>query len=198
MNDKTKKVTKLCCFLFLAALAVGLAAQPLSAQVTIPQGSAVNSAVFHVYVAATTNMPVTVHRITAEWAEGAVTYANFGNSYAAAVEGTFTTTVGWQTVDLTSLVQAWALGIYPNYGIAMVETQPGTGTPYWSSEYLLFPDLRPKLVIGYTPPGGSLTYVTIQRPAGGTGFVADSWITAQHETANNGTDENLVTGFINT
>jgi hypothetical protein len=33
-----KRVTKLCGFLFLAALVVGLAVQPLSAQVTIPEG----------------------------------------------------------------------------------------------------------------------------------------------------------------
>ncbi len=169
-----------------------------AAQVTIPEGSAINSAVLHVYVAYASNMPVTVHRITAEWAEYTVTYANFLNSYAPAMEGGFTTdTVGWKQVELTSLVQAWAAGIFPNYGIAMTETVPGfEGTPYWSSE-APDPTLRPKLVIGYTPPGGILTYVTIQRPAGSAGYVADSWISGLYTTLNNGGDPNILTWFTN-
>ena len=198
MNDRTKMVSKWCGFLFLAACVMGLAAFPLAAQVTIPEGSAINSAFLQVYVAYASNMPVTLHRITAEWAEYVVTYANFLNSYAAAVEGGFTTdTVGWKQVELTNLVQAWAGGVFPNYGIAMIESVPGPdGTPYWSSE-AADPTLRPKLVIGYTPPGGSLTYVTIQRPEGSAGYVDDSWISGLYTTLNNGGDPNIVTWFTN-
>ncbi len=194
-----KRVTKLCGFLFLAALIVGFAVQPLSAQVTIPQGSVINSAFLHVYISAPNNRVVTVHRITAEWAETVVTYNSFANSFAAASEGGFTAdAVGWKTVNITSLVQAWAAGIYPNYGIVMTEPAEGgdgTWTLYWSSDYVTDPTLRPYLVIGFTPPGGSLTYVTIQRPAGPAEQVVDTWVSQQHFDQNFGIDPELLTRF---
>jgi hypothetical protein len=167
--------------LFMAGCLLGLAAQPLSAQVTIPEGSVINSAVFHVYISQSNGRVVTVHRITAEWAETVVTYNSFANSFAAASEGGFTAdAIGWKTVNITSLVQAWAAGTYPNYGIVMaepVEGGDGTWTLYRSSDYVTDPTLRPYLVIGYTPPGGSLTYVTIQRPGVPAEQVVDTWIT---------------------
>jgi hypothetical protein len=198
MNDMTKRARGFIGFFFLVALIVGLGLQPLAAQVTIPEGSTINSAFLNVYVGYASNMPVTVHRITAEWAEYVVTYANFMNNYASAAEGGFTTdTVGWKQVELTSLVQAWAAGIFPNYGIAMIESVPGLeGTPYWSSE-APDPTLRPRLVIGYTPPGGTLKYVTVQRPEGSAGYVADSWISGLYTTLQNGGDPNLLTWFTN-
>ncbi|TFG39005.1 MAG: DNRLRE domain-containing protein [Syntrophobacterales bacterium] len=201
MNDKTKNVTKLCGFLFLAAIVVGLAVQPLSAQVIIPEGSTINSAVFNVYVYEPNGREVNLHRITAEWAETVVTYANFLNSYAASSEGGFTAdAVGWKQVNITSLVQAWAAGTYPNYGIAMVEPiEAGINTYayYHSSEYTVDPTLRPNLVIGYTPPGGSLTYVTIQRPGIPAEQVVDAGLNSllAYADVNYGTEINLWTRY---
>ncbi|TFG40244.1 MAG: DNRLRE domain-containing protein [Syntrophobacterales bacterium] len=200
MNKKLKTIVKHCVYLFLAGCILGAAVQPLSAQVTIPQGSIINSAVFHVYVTTATNRSVTLHRITANWAETFVTYANFGNSYAMASEGGFTTnTIGWKEVNLLNLVQLWALGPmaggYDNFGIAMVELEPSDNVPttYWSSDYISDPTLRPKLVIGYTPPGGSLTYMTIQRPGGTAEYVVDSWLNPLEAALNYGTSPELVT-----
>lgn len=199
MEKGNKSGLKLVAFLFAAACALGLAAQPLAAQVTIPQGSTINSAVFHIYVTTATNHAVTIHRLTAEWAETFVTYANFGDSYDSAIEGGFMTdAVGWKEVNLLSLVQLWALGAmaggYNNFGIAMVEsTESEDTTYYWSSDYDSDPTLRPKLVIGYTPLGGSPTFVTIQRPGETAEYVVDSLISAVHPEENFGTDPQLAT-----
>lgn len=207
MNGKTSRATKLCGFLFLAALVVGLVAQPLSAQVTIPEGSAINSAVFHVYVSQPNGQNVYLHRVTGMWAETVVTYNNWvssGNSYDAGIEGMFLAdTIGWKTVNITSLVQAWAAGIYPNYGIAMVQTveTPGEGDVgyglYHSSDYTGDLTFRPKLVIGYTPPGGSLTYATIQRPGLTAEQVVDTFINPLDPNINYGTYQRLYTRFMN-
>jgi hypothetical protein len=163
------KVAKVFGFFVLAVLVAGLSVEPLSVQVTIPQGSAINSAVLHVYVYVPNGRPVQIHRITSEWAETVVTYASFRNAYSPEFEGGFTAdAVGWKTVDWTSLVQAWAMGTYPNYGVGMlepVEGGDGTYALYWGSNFTADPSLRPNLVIGYTPAGGSLQYLMIQRPA---------------------------------
>ena len=73
MNKGFKSGLKLVAFLFVAACALGLAAQPLAAQVTIPQGSTIDSAIFSVYITTPTGRQVNLYRITAEWAETVVT-----------------------------------------------------------------------------------------------------------------------------
>jgi len=191
-----KNSLKLCGLLFLAALVVGLGALPLQAQVTIPQGSVINSAMFRVFIVQANQGQVSLHRITTEWAETAVTYNSFANSYAAESYGGFAAdTAGvWKEVDITGLVQAWAAGVYPNYGIAMLEPEVGGNgnfSLFWSSEYTL--DYRPQLVIGYTPPGGSLTYVTIRRPGSVAEQVVDTVIMSNTPDTNYGTNLQLGT-----
>ncbi|MEN6310272.1 MAG: DNRLRE domain-containing protein, partial [Acidobacteriota bacterium] len=204
MKSRAKKIIRLLGVLFVAALVAGVARQPLSAQVQIPQGSTVNSAVFWVYVSTPDSRPVTLHRITAEWAETVVTYNGFGNSFDPNPIGGFTAdAVGWKSVDVTSLVQAWVFGPlaggFNNYGIAMVEMQDSGSEVlaiYLSSDYW-DPAYRPKLVIQYTPPGGSLTTVTIQRPGSPAEQVLDTYITALTPDANYGTSIELITRNLN-
>ena len=191
---------------FLAVGLIGLTAIPATAQVTIPQGSTINSAYFHVYVTVVDNRPVTIHRITADWGETTATYNNFANSFAAGAEGGFVAdALGWKTVDVTSLVQAWVLGPaaggYANYGIAMAELQENGAygwATYWSSDWGTIygdPTLRPKLVITYTPPGGSPVMLTLQRPGVAAEQVVDTYINPIHPDMNFGTEVDLVTAY---
>jgi len=74
-----------------------------------PQGSTINSAVFSIYAPdAPTYQTVRLHRVTADWGEYSVTWATFAKSYDPAGIGSFAVnSTGWQTVDVTLLVQAW-------------------------------------------------------------------------------------------
>ena len=202
MQKGFKNVLRAVVILFVAGCVLGLAARPLSAQVTIPSGSAITSAVFSIYVYTPTGRQVNVHRITAEWGETTVTYNSFNNSYDPAILGGFVAdAIGWESIDITGLVQAWAAGTYPNYGIALVELQQWTDaafTNYYSSDFPFDPTLRPKLVIGYTPPGGSPATVTIQRPGAEAVQVLDTFVNALPPTdvnLNYGTEWNLLTRF---
>jgi len=80
----------------------------------------ITSATLHVYVSQAPSHEVFLHRVTADWVETTVTWNNFGGAYDAAVANSFTpTAVGWYTIDVTALVQAWAGATYPNYGILL-------------------------------------------------------------------------------
>lgn len=202
MQKGFRNVLRVVVILFVAGCVLGLAAKPLSAQVTIPSGSTITSAVFSIYVYSPTNRLVTVHRITAEWGETTVTFNSFNNSYDAAVWGSFVAdSVGWKSVDITGLVQAWAAGLYPNYGIALTEAQQWVDsafTNYYSSDLSYDPTVRPKLVIGYIPPGGAPTSVTIQRPGTAAEQVVDTFVNALPPVDVNlsyGTEWNLLTRF---
>jgi hypothetical protein len=200
MLKRFRTVPTLVTLLFMAGCLLGLAAQPLSAQVTIPSGSVINSAVLSVYVYTPTGRQVDVHRITAEWAETVVTYNSFNNSYDGAVFGSFVAdAVGWEDVDITGLVQAWAAGTYPNYGVALVESQQWDSaafTYYYSSDWGNV-TLRPKLALTYTPPGGSPVSVTIQRPGSAAEEVVDTFLISTEAEAglNYGTEAYLLSRY---
>ncbi len=201
MHKGLKEILKLAVCSCAAVCLLALSAATAAAQVTIPEGSAINSAVFSIYVYGPTGRPVYIHRITSEWAETAVTYNSFNNSYDPVPVGSFIAdAVGWKSVDITGLVLAWAAGTYPNYGIAMVETQQQTEnlfTSYYSSDLPSDPTLRPKLVITYTPPGGSPVSVTIQRPGSAAEQVVDTSLLSLPSEAdtNYGTNNFLITRF---
>jgi len=201
MDQGFKNVLRKVVLLFTASCILGLAAQPLSAQVTIPSGSIITSAVFSIYVYTPTGRQVNVHRITSEWAETAVTYNSFNNHFDPAVIGGFVAdAAGWEDVDITGLVQAWAAGNYPNYGIALAELRQdadATFTNYYSSDFPYDPTVRPKLVIGYIPPGGSQTFVTIQRPGSAAEQVVDTFVNSfpADVEVNFGTEWNLLTRY---
>ena len=161
--------------LLLAVSVMGAATQPLAAQATIPEGSSIDAADFWVYVTRASNQTVYLHRITADWAEGFVTWNTFASSFDPTVLGTFVTdSLGWHSVDITALVQAWVDGFPPNYGIVMRQ-DPSPYTTYLASEYAVVAP-RPKLEILYTTPGGDPGSVTIQRPGGDQDGVADAYI----------------------
>ena len=155
-------------------------------------GVTLDSAFFRIYVANATSQTVNVHRVTAAWAENTITWNNFASAFDAAVVGSFSTsTTGWKSVDVMSLVQAWIDGVYPNYGI-LIEQGNSPGTVYPSSQYVDV-TLHPLLKICYTTSGGS-ECVTMQLGTNGT--VYDSYISQLYPTDQYGGLDRLFTGTI--
>lgn len=194
--EKTKRSLKLCTCLFLAAFILGTAAQQLSAQVTIPQDSIVNSAVFSIYetyALGEINQLVTLRRVTADWGECSVTFENLAGQYDAIPAGSFlTNTYSWRTVDLTALVQAWVNGA-PNFGFIMMQEPNIPITAYKSSEAVDL-DLRPKLEIWYTTPQGDPGHAIIQRTDATPYEVADTYVRDEVNYCSSG---ELATGNLN-
>jgi len=171
------------------ALIATVAGQPASAEPCIPAGTSIDSATFSVYVRYYYGgQTVRLHRVTAPWDEDTVTWDSFGGSYDPAVAGSFVADGdGWRSVDVTALVQAWADGTYPNYGLLM-EQDSAYGTSYWSSEYLDVVELRPKLEICV----GSVCEI-IQRSDVTPDAVMDAYIREVAPFLNYGSETTLMT-----
>lgn len=94
----------------------------------LPAGATLNSATLYIYVNQSNGQQIDIHRVTADWDEATVTWNNFGGAYDATVINSFTAdAVGWETADLTGLVQDWMDGTYMNFGILIdqvVQTYP--------------------------------------------------------------------------
>jgi hypothetical protein len=134
----------------------------------LPPGAVVDSATLGIYRNDDGgNRTVNVYRNTAAWAEtgaGSVTWANFGG-YDPAVRGSFAAAgSGWKTANVTALVQGWANGSYPNYGLLLDDptTMPDESETYWASEYGNTTE-RPKLSICYHT-GGDATLTPTRTP----------------------------------
>ena len=105
---------------------------------SIPGGSTIDSATAWFYVTgADSGGPVEVYRITASWASCCVNWTNTGSAYdSATVHGTFSpSATGWVSVDLTSLVQGWVDGTWPNHGVMFISTSTDTESKYTSKEW---------------------------------------------------------------
>jgi uncharacterized repeat protein (TIGR01451 family) len=104
-----------------------------------------------------------VHRASKAWSEAGATWRTYdgssnwtsqGGDYDPAVIGSasLTGTVNvWKQWNVTSLVQGWVNGSYPNQGM-LLESPPRSGNndrQFYSSDYLADPTLRPKLTIVY-------------------------------------------------
>ena len=157
----------------------------------IPPDAAIDSATFSIYASSANGQTVRLHRITAPWIETEVTWNNFGGGYSSVVEGSFVAdSTGWHSVDVTELVEQWAYGIYPNYGLLL---EQGEGdTRYFSSEYGTA-ELRPVLEICYTTSGGSAC-VSLARPCPD---VDDAYIWELNPDTNYGLSDSLYTRLIN-
>lgn len=178
----------------ITLLLVAVAPQLLQAQVTIPEGSEIDQAIFSVYVDWAKFQTVNLHRITADWGESSVTWNSFMGNFDMSVVGSFSTdTSGWHSVVVTPLVQAWVDGTDPNYGILM-EQGLTPYTTYRSSENVTVPP-RPKLEIWYTTPVGDSGYIVIQRPDVAQDGVADAYIWELNPTTNYNYDT-LYTGNV--
>jgi hypothetical protein len=164
---------------------------PPTGPILAQDGITINSAIFSVYVQEGTDQAVDAFRITSDWDENTVTWNNFGG-YDATNIGSFTAdAAGYHSIDITTLVQDWVDGTYPNYGIILTQ---GTSplTVYSSSEWADIAQ-HPRLVINYTTSEGT-TEITVQR--GVYGMVADSYIFEGAPDDNYGSSDILYTGVI--
>lgn len=153
---------------------------------TLPAGATFVSATFNIYVQDATNQNIDVHRITSPWQECVVTWNNFGGSYAPAVEGTFNaSSVGWKSVNVSSLVGSWLNGTNPNYGLLLdQENQTWPRTVYVS---MRSPDEGPYLEICYTLNGSTVCDTTRA--------IGDTYIYQLNPDHNSCTDFALYTGW---
>jgi hypothetical protein len=152
----------------------------------------IDSAILYLYVESPGSELVEVHRATAAWNEATVTWNNFGNNFDAPVVTTFTpNSIGWQAINITSLVQGWINGDYPNYGV-LLKQGPEAFTGYWSSDNA-DASVHPKLTICFST-GGIQECITIQRGFNGT--VADAYMWEAYPDEPYGLREVLYTGFI--
>jgi len=141
----------------------------------LPPGAVIDSATLGIYRNDEGGTrTVRIHRITAAWAEagaGSVTWSNFGG-YDPTVRSSFAAAgSGWKSANVTALVQAWASGSYPNYGLLLDDptTVPDESETYWASEYGSVTE-RPKLTLCYHSASGptqtpTSTVTTTQSPS---------------------------------
>ncbi len=93
----------------------------------LPPGAVLETATLNIYIIQSSSHTVNVHRITDDWTEMGVTWNNFGEAYAAGIDGAFTVDgEGWRSADVTGLLQAWLDGTYMNYGFLL---EQGTNYP---------------------------------------------------------------------
>ncbi|PKK84781.1 MAG: hypothetical protein CVT49_01105 [candidate division Zixibacteria bacterium HGW-Zixibacteria-1] len=165
---------------------------PLSTQLTapklmLPSGAVFESATLNIYLKETINQPIDVHRITSDWNELTVTWANFGGAFDASVEGTFSAPIpGWAMVDVTALVQAWMNGTYDNFGLLL--DQGTLNYPrhiYYSKDA---PSNHPYIEVCYTLDGVETCEQIVA--------MGDSYIYELVPDRNNGRDSLLYTGWI--
>ena len=158
----------------------------VAGKVVIPSNATLESATLHIYTASQYEKEVNVHRITADWGETTVTWANFGGAYAPGVFTTFTTAiVNWNEVDVTTLVQGWLDGTYENYGLLLdqvEETYPWS--VYYSRENTVLPLY---LEVCYSVDGVTSCEETFA--------IADTYIWESNTTTNFGTRIVLYTGW---
>jgi hypothetical protein len=183
----------------VALVSVGVllcaAATPVFAQAEIPAGSTITQADFSVMALSSTGEIVNVHRVTADWGEYSVTWNSFGSSFDPAVIGWFYTNQGWNTVDVTALVQAWVDGVVPNFGV-LLRQDGEPGVQYWSSEFEFYYE-RPMLEIWWMDPAGNPGHALIQRPDAAQDGVADTYVWQQMPNNNFGGGRTLYTGLVN-
>lgn len=152
----------------------------------------IDSAILSIYVGDPSIETVGIHRATADWNEATVTWNSFGESYDPSPAATFIPNdFGWFRVNVTTLVQGWINGDYPDFGM-LLKQGPTAFTKYFSSEYPT-PELHPMLTICFTS-GDVPECVTIQRDFNGT--VADAHIWERWPDDPHGFEPVLFTGYI--
>jgi hypothetical protein len=115
----------------------------------------VDSATLEVYENLTSDAGVAfgAYRILDDWNEATVIWNNrpaWGSSSYGYITTDYAT--GWWSFDVTSLVEDWLDGVYPNYGVCITHPGGGCSPPrVCASEYSpVDPTLCPKLTIAYT------------------------------------------------
>ncbi|MDH3268233.1 MAG: DNRLRE domain-containing protein [Ignavibacteria bacterium] len=102
----------------------------------IPAGATIDYATFYIYSKAPKGNTTYGHNITADWQECVVTWNSFNYSFDPTVVDQFdNSTVGWKSLDITSLVAGWVAGTLPNYGVLIKDNLTDVGYIFERSLY---------------------------------------------------------------
>ncbi len=163
-----------------------------SYKASLPAGAQIESAILYLEVARKSGEPITVHRITAEWEELAVSWNSFAQSYDTVAVAQFAASeYGEVSVDITSLVTSWADGSFDNFGLLL--KQDNMMSEFHSSNH---PDTAfyPRLEICYSSASGNNCIVITDTPDDDN--MADTYIAQNIPTGNMGAIDRLFVGKI--
>lgn len=125
-------------------------------QFTLPSlpVTSVDSALLELSVIAKTGIspsPVLVNRVTVPFSTDTVTYNTRPAFTATAIQYNVTTSDINSTIqiDVTTLVNDWLSGTFPNYGIALTNSD-GTSVVEFATDGIQYEPFYPRLVITYT------------------------------------------------
>jgi len=143
---------------------------------SIPSGATIVSAKLKLYTKAHSghNRTHNIHKIKASWTENTVTWNNQPDIVSTPTDSTsIGTAVGWKEWDVTTDVQAFVDGTYPNYGWLIkdeIESASSVkGANYYSKEYTDDPTKRPYLEVTYTE-------APVPQPRPFTPFMIDGYV----------------------
>ena len=116
---------------------------------SIPSGSVIISAKLKLLDHYGANINICVHRVTGDWSETSITWNNQPGYDADSIDCKTSWAVDtWGEWDVTSLVQGWVDGDYPNYGLVLISDDNDLDK-FHSKEYN---GDDPQLVIEYVEP----------------------------------------------
>ncbi len=103
----------------------------------IPDRSQVLSATARLFVTQASANPLSLHRVTADWAENTATWNSLATAYDPNVAGSLipSSNIQYAGVDVTALVQNWVAGGVPNYGLMLIPDALDSETHYTAKEW---------------------------------------------------------------
>lgn len=163
----------------------------------IPPDATISDATLSLWHPETTSTALTLraHRLTGNWQEGTgidtcsadgatwyetdggVRWVQDGGDFNATVAASLAIPAGaqpaWSQWSLTSLVQQWVAGTYPNHGLMLKlddETRvAGKSVDFYAGDFAVAPTLRPKLAITYMDGSHATSpTVAIAKPTAGS------------------------------
>ncbi|RKX27551.1 MAG: hypothetical protein DRP45_00770 [Candidatus Zixiibacteriota bacterium] len=157
------------------------------ASAALVAGADVQTATLYLFVSTASGNDVSVHRVTSDWDEYAVTFNSFAGAFATPSEASFVADVlGWKTVDVTSLTQGWLAGDYDNFGLLLKHADMVYPRSSFHSREAAS---QPMLEICYATTGGTECVQIIAE--------ADAYIWASEPNTNHGWSPRLYAGWGN-
>ena len=133
----------------------------------MPAGAVVNSVQLQVYLVSSwdyagRSRTITTYRISSAWLEDRVNWNSapaLAESYGAAsvTHGSW----GWYSFNVTSLVNGWRSGQWPNYGLALRGPENSGSDSSWKAFATGATVYPPRLVINYTLAGATEARVLV-------------------------------------
>jgi hypothetical protein len=121
--------------------------------------AAVTNATLRLFVFAKTGVapsPIVVNRVTSDFDINTVTYNTMPPFVPTGLSSDVTTddVLQYVDIDITTLVNQWLAGTFPNYGIALTNPDGTTSVQFGGKS--IGPEWEPLLVVTYTNGGGGV------------------------------------------